>query len=344
MLRAIAALMVVALHACIQAGPFGGRPFPLGNAGVDIFFPISGFVMVVSTEGRAASFGAAGRFALARILRIVPIYWLVSAVKVTLMAVRPGSLAPLGIKAIAGALLFIPLHLSSGELAYPPVKPGWTLNLEMSYYLLIVAVMPFSRRIAVWTPLAIIGVVTASRLAAPHFPPLTGELGWGSPLALEFAAGMILGQLTLSRAWRGRWPLLALAAGLAIYAFAPTSAGSNEWTRALGWGVPGLLFLWAAVGAEPFLRAGGWTRIPKLLGDASYSIYLTHALTQPIITAALGRQIVSFAGWPAFVAVQIIAPTLMAVAFHKLVERPLTRGLKSRLTLPATRRPVAAQA
>jgi peptidoglycan/LPS O-acetylase OafA/YrhL len=105
-----------------------------------------------------------------------------------------------------------------------------------------------------------------------------------------------------------------------------------------------LLFLWAAVGAEPFLRGGGWTRIPKLLGDASYSIYLTHALTQPIITAALGRQIVSFAGWPALVAVQIIAPTLMAVAFHKLVERPLTRGLKSRLTLPATRRPVAAQA
>ena len=80
-LRAVAATMVVALHACIQAGRFGGAAFPLGNAGVDVFFPISGFVMVVSTANRQASARTAARFALARFLRIAPIYWLLTLAK-----------------------------------------------------------------------------------------------------------------------------------------------------------------------------------------------------------------------------------------------------------------------
>jgi exopolysaccharide production protein ExoZ len=51
-LRAVAALMVVGLHATLQAQYFGGAWFfGLGNAGVDIFFPVSGFVMLLTRRG-----------------------------------------------------------------------------------------------------------------------------------------------------------------------------------------------------------------------------------------------------------------------------------------------------
>jgi exopolysaccharide production protein ExoZ len=346
MLRAVAAIMVVALHACIQAQPFGGRAFPLGNAGVDIFFPISGFVMVVSTQRRTASWRTAARFGMARILRIAPIYWLITLVKIGLVTVRPGS-APetaISLRSVTAAILFTPLHTPTGALAYPPIKPGWTLDLEMFYYALIAAVMPFSRRIALWTPIALVATVAVARLLFPHWPPLTGQFGWGSPLALEFAAGMIVGELALNHAWVGRWPALTVAAGLAIYVLAPASLASAEWGRVFTWGAVGVLFLWASLGAERRVATWRWAKAAMLLGDASYSIYLTHALSQPIITALAAPSIVSVAGWPGLVAVQIIAPTLLAVVFHLLVEKPLTRRLRSWVSGVRVPRPAVAQA
>jgi exopolysaccharide production protein ExoZ len=329
-LRAIAAIMVVALHACNQAAPFGAQAFPLGNAGVDIFFPISGFVMVVSTHDRQASAATAGRFALARILRIAPIYWLLTLVKAAAVMVRPGLFSGAAVTAgsLAAALLFVPLHDAGGVLANPPIKPGWTLNLEMFYYALIVLVLPFSRRIALYVPLLIAALVIAAGLLFPHFPAFSREMGWGSPLALEFAAGMLLGEFTLTRTGAGRWPWLAVILGLAIYAFVPRSIDQAEWGRVVSWGAAGGCFLWAAIGLERWVANRAWARFPMLLGDASYSIYLTHALSQPLITVVAGKAIFQTLGAPGLVGILVILPTLAGVVFHLLIEKPMTKGLK----------------
>src|SRR5579863_4445650 len=72
-LRALAALMVVLHHATTQFSEFPA-PFhtQAGQAGVDLFFAISGFVMVFVTSTREQS---AGDFLLSRATRIIPIYW-----------------------------------------------------------------------------------------------------------------------------------------------------------------------------------------------------------------------------------------------------------------------------
>jgi exopolysaccharide production protein ExoZ len=323
-LRAVAASMVVGLHASMQAAPYGGALFGLGNAGVDIFFPISGFVMVVSTEGRIASAATSARFALARLMRIAPIYHLLTLAKAGVAFFRPSlfpqySFSPDG---LAAALLFIPYYDA------PPIKVGWSLNLEMFYYALIVAVLMFSSRIALYVPLLIVGIVILAKLAASHLPPAGG---WGAALALEFAAGMLIGQMALSTSWVGKLKWLTLAAGLLMYALVP----EEQWGRVIAWGAPGALFLWAAVGFEKTIAGRSGLGFLALLGAASYSIYLTHAISQPTLAALTGRALASSLGPVGLVAVLVVVPTTIGIGFHLLVEKPMTRGLKQAIAARA---------
>lgn len=75
-LRALAAVMVVFHHAVGQMESRGGRTFPIdasfGQAGVDLFFVISGFIMFYTT---CAAKQSPFQFWRNRIVRIVPIYW-----------------------------------------------------------------------------------------------------------------------------------------------------------------------------------------------------------------------------------------------------------------------------
>ena len=83
-LRAVAALGVLTLHVANEKGMlFGGGPGPfqnflLGAAGVDLFFVISGFVMVYSSESLFGRAEAPKIFFLRRLARIAPLYWAVT--------------------------------------------------------------------------------------------------------------------------------------------------------------------------------------------------------------------------------------------------------------------------
>ena len=61
----------------------------LGAAGVDLFFVISGFIMVYTTHGSFGQPGASASFLRRRVIRIVPIYWLYTNVTVLLLAFAP---------------------------------------------------------------------------------------------------------------------------------------------------------------------------------------------------------------------------------------------------------------
>src|SRR6478609_4729014 len=87
MLRALAAAMVVLHHIQLNLALGFGLPEALpnlavGSAGVDIFFGISGFVMVISSDRLFARPGAAKTFITRRLIRIVPLYWAVTSIYV----------------------------------------------------------------------------------------------------------------------------------------------------------------------------------------------------------------------------------------------------------------------
>ena len=68
-LRGLAAAVVEAFHIAPTMGATETSVGPL-SAGVDVFFVISEFVMLVSTEGRDMTRGA---FVRARLIRVVPL-------------------------------------------------------------------------------------------------------------------------------------------------------------------------------------------------------------------------------------------------------------------------------
>jgi exopolysaccharide production protein ExoZ len=186
LMRALACLAVVVYHAAemwrTRLSPGGTVVWPLGAAGVDVFFVISGFVMVLSAS-RRANWRA---FLRARLRRIVPLYWLCSLAKMGGLFAA-GDTARLGLSYCLRSLLFLPVHDAAGLLK--PVLPvGWTLSFEMLFYGLCAVALGAGMAPAVFVP----PVLLALSLV-PHGGSALGELA--SPIVLEFVYGMALAVL-----------------------------------------------------------------------------------------------------------------------------------------------------
>jgi peptidoglycan/LPS O-acetylase OafA/YrhL len=320
-LRAVAALLVVAMHADemwhLRLDPLHSADFwRTGAAGVDIFFVISGFVMLVSTPKlvRTRDWRA---FAWRRFIRIVPLYWAATTLKILSVLAVPALALRTVLRPdnIVASYLFLPWHGPDGDMG--PVLPvGWTLNLEMAFYVLFALAIASGRGLLrVILPFLVLAAA-ASVFITPHWP---GIALYCDPIVLEFGAGLCLGTWTL----RGRMlptgpAALALAAGFALLLLVPPVL-----PRVLSWGVPAALIVAGTIGLEPWLRRS----LPRwwlMLGDASYSIYLTHAF----VVAALGP-VLQRLGLPLVVsfAMAVILGCLLSAAVGLVcrwaVERPL---------------------
>jgi len=285
-LRAIAAMLVVAMHADetwhLRIDPRHSLDFwRTGAAGVDIFFVISGFVMVVSTQQlvRTRDWRA---FVWRRFSRIVPLYWVATTLKVVSVLVFPA----LALRTVltpgyvAASYFFLPWRDAAGDVS--TVLPvGWTLNLEMAFYVLFaVALAAGVGLLRVILPFLVVAAALAP-FVTPGWPAIAM---YCDPIVLEFAAGLCLGLLTLrGRVLPAAPAAIALVGGFALLLFVPPVL-----PRLLSWGVPAILIMAGTVGLEAPLRR----RLPRwllTLGAASYSIYLFHAFILAALGVALQR-------------------------------------------------------
>jgi exopolysaccharide production protein ExoZ len=300
-LRALAALAVVAFHS--------GRATILGQAGVDIFFVISGFIMWMVT---AKPLGPA-QFLWHRLVRIVPLYWIATLV----MAIHRSS--PLS--DTIGSLLFWPYRDASGEV-WPVLVQGWTLNFEMFFYLLFAAALTIPRRFQLLSLTAVLCSLSAIGIAfQPHE---AGLHAYTSPLLMEFLAGVWLSEIVQ----RGKIPGVKIAIAMlfiGLLGFAVSLQGPTpELWRFILWGGPSLL----VVGGAIFIELGrGLPTIKslKLLGDGSYSIYLFHPFVLKSVATPL-------TGFPALVGVTAVvaAGAAVGMAAFYMLERPLLALLRRR--------------
>jgi peptidoglycan/LPS O-acetylase OafA/YrhL len=334
-LRGVAALAIVVLHAMHDAGQIATRAggsfhapvLPLG-AGVDLFFVISGFVMVVASKRLFAQPDASRLFLGRRVARIVPIYWVVTSAFLLVMLARPGVLnseAPTFIE-IVKSYLFIPYLKEADGLMQPIYKLGWTLNYEMFFYLVFaVAVMfPAMRAVAGLSAfmLALVGLGLWLR-------PAPGPLNfWSQAIILEFAAGMWIGLAWLKGVRIGAWLAAALAfAGLAILLLAdPNAVDFAGVQRLWRWGLPAALIV-AAAALLPMPRLDASRSMGALskVGDASYALYLCHPFVLRGLTilwekAGLGVQMNPWT----YVAVATVLATLVSLPVYALFEKPVT--------------------
>ncbi len=338
MLRALAAFLVVFVHLeklSVMAGFPAGSTF-FGNCGVDLFFVISGMIMVMTTAGgRQTPMG----FLRNRFVRIAPLYWAITLAvfAVALAAPRLVQSTTADPAQLAKSLAFIPFMRADGAM-HPTVFVGWTLNYEMMFYLLFAFGMMLPGRALglAATGATIAGAVALGAWLQPHQPVAAFYL---QPLVLEFAGGMALGallpKLAVTPAWR--WPAAGagLAALVVMLADAWIAPGHD---RALIFGVPAVAVVACAVIAERAgLRAGlGWV---QLLGAASYAVYLTHffctQLVQKLADWLHPGPALALAGFP--LAFLLVAAA--GVLVHRRVELPLTELARRWLAKPAWNAP-----
>ncbi|MCS3839128.1 peptidoglycan/LPS O-acetylase OafA/YrhL [Pseudomonas sp. JAI111] len=270
-LRAIAAWAVVCHHFMqiffdFQArGPVGQMFIDKGAAGVDVFFVISGLVIFLSTEGKSLP---PTRFLLYRLFRIVPAYWLYTALMALVVVFARPVLPDQSVdwSHFLLSLLFIPTQNPGGYGIYPTLNVGWTLNYEMLFYLLFGWALLFRLHLRLLIVAALLFAVCQA---------WTGY-GWvsefyRSDIVYEFLLGIAIGMI-YRRGWikPGLWlPLLGIGGALlAIYHWAPAP-------RFLAWGVPSAVLVMACISLERYVENN---RVFELLGNCSYSVYLMHVL------------------------------------------------------------------
>jgi exopolysaccharide production protein ExoZ len=327
-LRAVAASVVVLQHAS-SSMPDTPIEAEFGAWGVDLFFVISGFIMFHTTAGGR---GRPADFAVRRVVRIVPLYLILTTVAFAIAVLAP-SLTRTFSPAVADyvrSLLFVPFVNERTGTVQPVLGQGWTLNYEMFFYLLftLALFLPARMRLAgCWTvlgSLAAAGILFEPRGLVPRF--------YTDPIVIEFAFGMLVAYVAGTSL--GRLPRLAAAFALlgitCVLAGWITGADASRAFRA------GLLAA-ATVALAVWAESTSWkpaSAFGELLGDASYSMYLSHTF---VLAVAWRLAYAITGGWDGiaatllFMAACLAACMVVAVLLYRWVERPVGRMLHARL-------------
>ncbi len=319
--------MVVVVHAyAVESTYLPGRPWTtpyhvLGTYGVDLFFVISGVVMLVSTATWFGEPSAPRRFLARRATRIYPPYWIVTAVVLAAFLVVPSATGEhrSARPDVLASFLALPQR---GE---PLLVVGWTLTYELVFYAVFALALRFRRSaLPLVTAVWLLAVIAIGALG-PHASPWVRVLG--SWFNLEFAFGMAIGTLVLRDALVLPRALVVVALALVATVCVATAYSGREflevaWWRPFAVGLPMALLVYAALGLERHgMLAPAWLRAQ---GDASYALYLWHVPVIGAIGLALHR--VHAHGTPARAAI-VFGGYALAIAFsfvaYRCIERPL---------------------
>jgi peptidoglycan/LPS O-acetylase OafA/YrhL len=334
-LRGIAATAVVLNHAFSGAsrGSVGWLNIPprlviLGTAGVDIFFILSGFLMIYIAPPWFAGERGVGDFLVRRLVRVWPLYALTTLVKCVPLAIHAawsGSL-PFDLRPVRLAgLLFLPSYDVHGHVV-PIVTAGWTLGYEMLFYACFsLVLLGAERRVATrLTAMLAVLFVLGRILKGTAFGDFLGQT-----IMVEFLMGVGIARIWMAGRLTGRFGGALIFAGLALLlanvAWPRLGMEIGGW-RPLVYGIP-----MALVFAGFLAREGvAWPRPLLRLGDASYSIYLSNL---PLIAAIRPplEELWRSQGWvaPGLIpgALLVSWALLIGGICYSCIERPLLRVL-----------------
>jgi exopolysaccharide production protein ExoZ len=321
MLRAIAATMVVFVHMDVQLQRL--HYSTLGTnwmaSGVDVFFVISGFIMWTSVERRPGMTATA--FFRNRLIRIVPLYWFATTLLLLVAVVAPQVLNTTVLRpwhAVA-SYLFIPVRHPTKGIFWPLLIPGWSLNYEMMFYAIFAIAIALGGQARIVRFLLIAGLLGGILV----FAGLTqGEFDimsfYANPILLEFLAGVGLAIWWRTSRVRRSWLWLAIVALGFVCLWAGAARGGGFLLTALGSTiiVAGAIFL-PPLPHNPL----------STLGDASYSLYLTHVMSLSAV-ALIWHHLFLGLDWRLFIFTGLAASIVGALITYRAFEVPVTAALK----------------
>ena len=329
-LRAVAALMVVIHHARnsmprLVFNPLEG--YPAFARGVDIFFVISGFIMYVAARDEHCV-----DFARKRIIRVVPLYWGATlALVVIATKFHPWSMASSDFLHVAKSLLFIP-HYSptQPDEIWPFLIPGWTLNYEMFFYAV------FFIGLLIKAPLLITSILIIGLIFLGYFLEPSGAVlrTYTSPIMFEFLFGVWIGYLYANNILLGHAKRLLIVGFCGLFCLPLFAEGGVR--------IAGKISCSAMIvlGAVSLQKNASRNSLFSLLGDASYSIFLTHmVISLPVAYKLWNRTPVH--GWWQFVAwisLSLLVSAVLGIFFYRYFEKPMLKWLQKKWKSPVRTR------
>lgn len=277
--RAYAALLVVFAHSVIYVNTlprFEGAISlyylkNFGAFGVDLFFVLSGFIICYANNKSKKS---AADFLVLRLIRIFPIYLvvLVSALVVELAKTRGGGVR-WSVEEIIASLLLIPLIGKDGHMRNI-VGVAWTLSYEIIFYAAFATgIYALRRRPQIAAAAILLLVPVCASLAGPDASFLKNSIIY------EFLLGMLVfwvvenfyDLMGLLRPYIISGCLIYMVS-LCLYFDWRCFEDKQAAGRFIILGLPAAGFLIASL----CRREAASASILSAIGEASYSLYLTH--------------------------------------------------------------------
>ena len=327
--RAVAALLVVFFH--LRLG------FSNGDIGVDVFFVLSGF-LITGILLRAADRGRVSfkTFYWRRALRLLPVYFVVVAVSVTVAFI--GDLGGGTLRGAVSSLFYVSNWVAGGGYGLGLLAHTWSLSIEEQFYLIwpltLVLLLLWVRGDRSKSVLAVAGLIAlcyasivvcwaagAAEGFAWNLTPARGmQLLFGCLLALLLSRP---GEIRLPPRARRLPDAVGLAsiAGLLVIANFWNSGGWLE--MLVQWplvAVLTVLVLFACVAPGPSL-VQGLLSLPAIvaIGKVSYGLYLWHFPVMYALDDTLGMD-----NWGAKVLAVVLTAAIVPLSYRYL-ELPFLR-------------------
>jgi exopolysaccharide production protein ExoZ len=320
--------MVLLTHSTFHASERLDRHFRVwerGASGVCIFFVLSGFVMVYSSTKLLTDSIGWKIFAERRIVRIVPMYWLASTIKVIAALLTTGYVLHAQFSPVntVASYLFLPAYNTEGHIG-PILGVGWTLNFEMFFYFLFALALFFRMSVYKFVGTVLTFLALGAFFRQPNWPAVSFYLDTS---VLQFFYGMVIAKACLA----GRHipkhfalPLLGLGFVGLLGPWPPLVQFHN-----LQFGIAAALIVYSMASLEDSL-----TRIPRFvlyMADASYVIYLFHPFIAPAVPVAL-LKLHLLCPWLS-VACSVILGLGGGCLIYLLIDAPITEWFRNHLLM-----------
>jgi peptidoglycan/LPS O-acetylase OafA/YrhL len=325
-LRITAACMVLLTHSTFYASERLDRHFLVwgkGASGVDIFFVLSGFVMIYSSQRLFTHPNGWRIFAERRIVRIVPIYWIATTIKLIALLATTGYVlhAQFRVANTIESYLFLPAYNSEG-IVIPVLGVGWTLNFEMFFYFLFTFALFLRLNVYKFVGAVLALLAVGAFFRKPGWPAASFYLDTN---VIEFFYGMLVANICLIGKHLPRF----IAIPLLVLSFV---ALLSSWPRlnplhGLQYGIAAGLIVYSMASLEDSL-----TRIPRFVlygADASYAIYLFHPFIAPAVPLVLIKLHLQHPWLSVFCSVFLALTGGCLV--HQFIEIPMTKWFRDHL-------------